>query len=306
MHLSIVSPVYRSEKIIDELVRRISESASKVTSDFEIILVEDGSPDKSWEVIESSCKKDSRIRGIKLTRNFGQHHAVTAGLDYCQGDWVVLMDCDLQDLPEAIPDLYAKANEGYDVVLARRTRRRDNFLRAFSSWLFCKTFNFLTGMNHDHQVGGLRIISRKVVENFRSMREQLRFYNGLIDWMGFPTASIEVNHAERYEGKSSYSFLKLITFAVEIITSYSDKPLRISVVVGFVMSLLAFIYGTFILWRALFYGSPVSGWSSLIVSLYFLFGITITVLGIIGIYLGKMFSEVKRRPLYIISKTVGL
>ena len=302
MHISIISPVYKAEKIVDELVKRIIENVSDITSDFEIILVEDGSHDDSWKSIERNCKKDKRVIGIKLSRNFGQHHAITCGLDYCRGDWVVLMDCDLQDCPEEIPRLYAKAQEGYDVVLARRGNRKDGLIKQLINRTFYKVFNYLTDMNYDSQVGGFRIISKRVVECFRSMREQNRFFNGLIHWMGFPTASIDVKHAERFEGKTSYTFSKLCGFAIEIITSYSDKPLKVSILVGFVMSFLSFLYGGYIFLRALFLGSSVSGWSSLVISLYFLSGVIITVLGIMSIYLGKTFSEVKKRPLYIVSK----
>ena len=225
MHISIVSPVYKAENIVDELVKRIIESVSKITSDFEIILVEDNSPDKSWEAIERNCKKDNRVRGIKLSRNFGQFHAITCGIDFCKGDWVVVMDCDLQDRPEEIPRLYAKAQEGYDVVLAKRNRRKDNFIRKATSKLFYKLFNYFSGMNYDSQVSGFRLFSKKVVENFRAMREQSRFFNCLVEWMGFPTASVDVEHGERFEGKSSYTFWKLLDLSIDTITSYSDKPL---------------------------------------------------------------------------------
>ncbi len=305
MHISIVSPVYKAEKIVDELVRRIIDSVSKITEDFEIILVDDASPDNVWEFIERNCKKDKRVKGIKLSRNFGQFYAITCGLDYCKGDWVVVMDCDLQDQPEEIPRLYKKALEGYDVVLARRVGRKDNLGRKIASWIFYNTFNYFSGMKYDIQVSGYRIFSKRVLETYCSMREQHRFFNGMIEWMGFPTASIDVEHAERFEGKSAYSFWKLIGLAVDVITSYSDKPLKFAAATGFGMSLFAFVYGSFILLRALILGSPVTGWSSLIVSLYFLSGIIITVLGVFGIYLGKTFSEVKKRPLYIVSKKEG-
>lgn len=305
MEISVISPVYKAENILDELVERIVKSVSVITEDFEIVLVEDGSPDNSWKEIEKICRRDKRVKGIKLTRNFGQHYAITCGLDFCNGKWVVVMDCDLQDIPEEIPQLYKKAQEGYEVVLARRGKRKDSSLKRLQNWFFYKLFNYLTGMNYDSQVGGFRIISKKVVEHLYYMREQHRFFNGLIEWMSFPTAYVDVSHGERFEGKSAYTFRKLFGFAIDIITSYSDKPLRIAAVLGFVMSLLSFIYGALILFKALIFGSPVSGWSSLIVSLYFLSGIIITILGIIGIYLGKTYSEVKRRPLYVVSKYLG-
>lgn len=300
MHVSVVIPVYKSESCLYELCGRLKESLEIITKDFEIILVEDCGGDGSWRIIKDLAKQDSRVKGIQFSRNFGQHYGITAGIDHCNGDWVVVMDCDLQDRPEEIPFLYKKAQEGYDVVLARRGRRKDRFLKRFTSWIFYKVFNYLTDLNYDPQVGNFRIISRKVADNFRLIREQLRFFGGLVDWMGFPTASIEVQHDKRLAGKSTYTFRKLWNLATEAIICYSDKPLRLSVKVGFSISFIACVYGVYIFALALFHRSVVSGWSSLIVSLYFLGGIIIGNLGIIGIYLGKCFDEVKARPLYII------
>jgi len=301
--ISVVIPVYKAEDCLNELYKRLVRSLETISQDFEIVLVEDCGGDRSWEIILELAKKDPRVKGIQFSRNFGQHYGITAGLDHCDGDWVVVMDCDLQDAPEEIPQLYAKALEGYDVVLARRGKRKDPWLKRLTSWLFYQTFNYLADLNYDSQVGNFRIISRKVVNSFRLMRENLRFFGGLVDWMGFPTASIDIKHAERLAGKSTYTFRKLWNLATNTIIAYSDKPLKISIKVGFFISLLSFIYGTYLVIRALTYGSPVTGWSSLIVSLYFLCGIIISILGIIGIYLGKSFDETKKRPLYLIRNT---
>ncbi|MBD1837174.1 glycosyltransferase family 2 protein [Coleofasciculus sp. FACHB-501] len=299
-HISVVIPVYKAEDCLYELYNRLMISLESISEDFEIVLVEDCGGDHSWDIIEELAKQDRRVKGIQFSRNFGQHYGITAGLDYCDGEWVVVMDCDLQDRPEEIPRLYAKAQEGYDVVLARRGRRKDPVSKRLTSWLFYKVFSYLADINHDGQVGNFRIISRKVVESFRLMREQLRFFSGLVDWMGFPTTTIEVKHEGRFTGKSTYTFRKLWKLASETIIAYSDKPLRLSVKLGFLISLLAFIYGIYIFLQALIYGSVVTGWSSLIVSLYFLGGIIIYNLGIIGIYLGKSFDESKKRPLYLV------
>ncbi len=300
--ISVVVPVYKAESCLDELYRRLVQALETISPNFEIVLVEDCGGDSSWEVIERLAKQDGRVKGIQFSRNFGQHYGITAGLDRCAGDWVVVMDCDLQDRPEEIPRLYAKAQEGYDVVLARRGKRQDPPLKRFTSWLFYKVFSYLADIEYDAQTGNFRIMSRKVVENLRAMREQLRFFGGLVQWMGFPTASIEVEHAERYEGKSTYTFTKLWKLAAETIIAYSDKPLRLAVRFGFIMAFLAFCYGAYALVRATFYGVPIMGWSSLIVSLYFIGGIIIAILGILGIYLGKTFDESKKRPLYIVRR----
>lgn len=300
--ISVVVPVYKAENCLDELYRRLVAALESITPDFEIVLVEDCGGDRSWEIIERLSAQDARVKGIQFSRNFGQHYGITAGLDCCDGDWVVVMDCDLQDRPEEIPRLYAKAQEGYDIVLARRGVRQDPPLKRFTSWLFYKIFSYLADIEYDAQTGNFRIMSRKVVENFRRMREQLRFFGGLVQWMGFPSASIDVEHAERFEGQSTYTFAKLWRLASETIIAYSDKPLRLAIRFGFMMAFVAFCYGVYIFSRALMYGSPIEGWSSLIVSLYFIGGIIISILGIMGIYLGKTFDESKKRPLYIIRR----
>ncbi len=300
--ISVVIPVYQAEHCLEELYRRLKISLEIISPDFEIVLVEDCGADNSWQVIERLAVVDPRVRGIQFSRNFGQHYGITAGLDHCHGDWVVVMDCDLQDQPEEIPRLYAKAQEGYDIVLARRTARQDPPFKRMTSWLFYRIFSYLTDIKYDGASGNFRIISRKVVANFRRMGEQLRFFGGLVQWLGFPTTSIEVEHAERFAGKTSYTFIKLWKLSADSIIAYSDKPLRIGVRFGFGMAGLAFSYGLYILLRALIYGSPIPGWNSLIVSLYFIGGIIIAMLGITGIYLGMAFDESKKRPLYIIRR----
>lgn len=300
--ISVVIPVYKAENCLDELYMRLKATLEAMSVDFEIVLIEDCGGDNSWHVIERLAAADPCVRGIQFSRNFGQHYGITAGLDFCHGDWVVVMDCDLQDRPEEIPRLYAKAQEGYDVVLARRGARRDPLLKRITSWLFYKIFSYLTDIEYDGQCGNFRIVSRKVVVNFRRMGEQLRFFGGLVQWMGFPTTSIEVEHSERFEGKSTYTFAKLWKMASENIIAHTDKPLRLAVRFGFLMSFISFSYGAYILGSALLYSSPVLGWSSLIVSLYFIGGIIIAILGILGVYLGKTFDESKKRPLYIIRR----
>lgn len=304
-HISVVIPVYKAEDCLEELYRRLKTTLETITADFEIVLVEDCGGDHSWPRIVELAQRDARVKGIQFSRNFGQHYGITAGLDHCDGDWAVVMDCDLQDRPEEIPRLYAKAQEGFDVVLARRGSRNDPALKRFTSWLFYKVFNYLTDMDYDGQTGNFRIISRKVVENFRVMREQLRFFGGLVSWMGFPNARIDVQHDERFSGHTSYTFGKLLKLASETVIAYSDKPLRLAIRLGFAISALAFAYGGYIVYGAIAHGVSILGWSSMIVSLYFLGGIIISILGILGVYLGKAFDETKRRPLYIIANNTN-
>ena len=300
--ISVVIPVYKAEKILDELYRRLRDALETVSPLFEIVLVEDCGGDRSWEVIERLQQADPRVVGLQFSRNFGQHYGITAGMDHSRGDWVVVMDCDLQDAPEEIPRLYAKAQEGYDVVLALRGKRQDPLLKRAVSWLYYRTFSYLADLDIDGDSGNFRIMSRQVVKNFVRMREQLRFFGGHVQWMGFPTTGIQVQHAARAEGTSTYTFAKLWRLAMDTILAYSDKPLRIAAQLGLSMAALAMLFGVYLLLRSWHQGSPVPGWSSLIVSLYFIGGLIIGILGILGIYLGKAFDETKKRPLYIVRR----
>jgi len=302
-HISVVTPVYKAEGCLDELYRRLVAALAPITQDFEIVMVEDCGGDRSWEIIQRLARADARVKGIQFSRNFGQHYGITAGLDHCDGDWVVVMDCDLQDRPEEIPRLYAKAREGYEIVIGRRGRSGAPVSRSFTSWLFYRLFSWLADMEYDGQAGNYRIVSRKVVDRFRQMREQLRFFGALLNWMGFPSATIDVQHDARHQGRSTYTLMKLWRLAAETIVAYSDKPLRLAIRLGFLIAFLAFCYGLTIFFRALFYGSPITGWASLIVSIYFMGGIIIAILGMLGIYLGKTYDETKKRPLYIVMNT---
>jgi len=305
--ISVVVPVYKAEKTLDELYRRLKLAIETITPAFEIVLVEDCGGDNSWGVIERLAAADPRVRGLQFSRNFGQHYGITAGLDHCSGEWAVVMDCDLQDRPEEIPRLYAKAQEGYDVVLALRGPRQDPLLKRATSWLFYRLFSYLADIDIDGDSGNFRIMSRQVIDNFGRMREQLRFFGGHVQWMGFPTTGIQVQHAGREEGKSTYTFAKLRKLAADTILAYSDKPLRMAVSLGLSIAAISFCFGGWILLRALFHGIAIPGWASMIVSLYFIGGLIIGILGILGLYLGKTFDEVKRRPLYIVRRaTPGL
>ena len=306
MKLSIISPVYKAEELVDELIKRIQISVQKITEDYEVILVEDGSLDHSWEKIEYHCKRDSRIKGLRLSRNFGQHYAITAGLDHCTGDWVVVMDCDLQDQPEEIVKLYNKVLEGYDVVFGRRIRRKDKLLKRFSSKLFYIIFNYLTESKFDNTISNFSIADQKVIENFKKLKEHNRSYPLFIKWMGFVIGFIEVKHVKRLKGKTSYTLPKLVNFAIESIVSQTNKPLNISVKFGLFMSFMSFILVFIMIIKRLLYGVPFFGWASLIVTIFFLGGLILANMGLLGLYIGKIFNETKNRPLYIVKETLGI
>lgn len=301
--ISVVVPVYKAEGCLRELYTRLTTVLDELVPTHEIIMVEDCGGDGSWDVITRLAKEDKRVHGFKFSRNFGQHYGITAGIDHAAGDWIVVMDCDLQDRPEEIPALYEEALKGNDVVVALRGQRADSLAKRIGSWLFFKIFNFLSDLNYDAEAGNFRIISRNVACNLRNMRENLRLFGGLVTWMGFATAYVRVRHSARYEGQSSYTFAKLQKLAFETIIAYSDKPLRLAVRLGAFLAFVSFCFGVYIIARTIIRGVPVPGWSSLMVSLFFLGGIIISTLGILGIYTGKIFDEVKRRPLYVIAKS---
>ncbi|TCP19970.1 dolichol-phosphate mannosyltransferase [Scopulibacillus darangshiensis] len=303
--ISVITPVYGCEGCLRELYKRLKRTLTQITQHFEIIMVYDHSPDHSWNVIQTLTSKDVRVKGLKLSRNFGQHVAITAGLDYSKGDWVVVMDCDLQDRPEEIANLYEKAMEGYDIVFGRRSERQDSLLKKWQSKLFYKVYNYFAESHFDHTIANFCICSRKVIDEVIQLRERSRSYPLLLKWLGFNWTAIDIKHAERTEGRSSYTLVKLIRFAVNSIVSQSNKPLRMSIKLGFFISLISLLYGFYLIFRYLFFSQPVAGWTSVMVSIYFIGGLILANLGVLGLYIGKIFDEAKGRPLYVVQKEVG-
>lgn len=304
--ISVVSPVYMAEKLVGKLVEKVSEQIAMVTDDFEIILVEDGSPDLSWQSIEAACAKNKKVKGIKLSRNFGQHYAITAGLDHASGEWVVVMDCDLQDRPEEIPRLFQKAQEGFELVFARRSVRQDSFFKKSSSQLFYRLFSFMTETPQDHSIANFGIYHQKVIQAILSMGDHIRYFPTMSQWVGFRKAYLEVEHGAREEGKTTYTWRKLLRLAWDNIIAFSDRPLRLAVSFGILISSIAVLIGFYYLIQYLRGEIIVLGYASLIISLWFLSGAIIFVVGITGIYIGKTFEKVKNRPIYIVSKKKNL
>ncbi|MDB5263203.1 MAG: glycosyl transferase, partial [Adhaeribacter sp.] len=249
--ISVVSPVYKAEKLVEPLVARTKAALELITNNYEIILVDDCGPDNSWKEIKKQAQLDDRIKGIKLSRNFGQHYAITAGLDFSKGHWVVVMDCDLQDQPEEISKLYFKAKEGFDIVLARRHDRKDNFLKKLFSKLFYNSLGYLTGSKQDSTIANFGLYSRNVINAICTLRESIRYFPTMVKWVGFNSTAIDVEHAERTEGSSSYNFKRLINLALDIILAYSDKPLRITIKAGILISFLSFLAALLMLIRAI-------------------------------------------------------
>lgn len=303
MYLSIVSPVFRAENILHQLVARIKTAVP--VADFEIILVDDCSPDNSWQKITELAADHPEVSGIKLSRNFGQHYAITAGLDAAKGEWVVVMDCDLQDRPEEIPALLAKAKEGFDVVLARRANRQDGLLKRLSSRVFYRTLAWLTGSHQDETIANFGIYSKAVVREISNMRESIRYFPTMVRWVGFRQTVIDVVHAGNEGRQSSYNFKRLFNLALDIMLAYSDKPIRLTVKLGLLVALSGFVFAGYTLFRYLHGDIIVAGYASLIISLWVLTGFVLVTLGMVGLYVGKTFEGVKSRPIYIVEKRTG-
>lgn len=304
--ISVVSPVYRGEKMVAELVRRNVETLTSITDDYEIILVNDASPDESWNEIVKECKKNPKVKGLNLSRNFGQHYAITAGLAYAIGDWIVVMDCDLQDRPEEIPNLYKKAQEGYDSVLAQRVQRSHGWFKKMGSKIFYKVFSYLTETRQDASVANFGIYNRKVINAVLSMGDAMRYFPTQIQWVGFKRACLPIKHDDRAEGKSTYNLSRLFKLAFDTIISFSDKPMRLMVQMGLLVTLAAFIVGIVFIVRYFMGLIEVMGFASLIISLWLLGGIIISLIGVVGIYLGKLFEKAKDRPTFIVNEKLNI
>jgi len=306
IEISVVSPVYRSAALVKPFVQRVTAVLQQMKVRYEIILVDDGSPDTSWREIEAVCADDENVKGILLSRNFGQHYAITAGLDASKGKWMVVMDSDLQDRPEEIPKLYIEAQEGFEVVLCRRVLRMDGWFKKSISKLFYSFLGFITGKKIDHTVANFGIYSSKVINQIVGMREAIRYFPMMVMWVGFKTTTIEVQHASRQEGKSGYSLRRLLKLGLDIILSYSDKPLEIVAAMGLLISFITFMAGLVLLYRYFNHSITVEGYTSLLLSIWFLGGLIIATLGVVGLYVGKTFQGIKNRPLYVASKTINL
>jgi glycosyltransferase involved in cell wall biosynthesis len=301
-HLSIVIPVYNESSLIDELVKRVKTNVKLITEDYEIIIVDDGSQDNTWNSIENEAKSENRIKGIKFSRNFGHHYAITAGLHNSIGEWVVVMDGDLQDRPEVIPDLYNKAQEGFDVVFVSRQNRPEKLYYRIAQKIFYWILRSLSGLDFDSRQANFSIINKKVVDAFKKFPENARFYGSTIKWLGFNRSFILADHGVRHSGKPSYTIRKRFKLASDIILSFSERPLKVAVTFGLVVTLSSIIMSIWLIIGALNFNFSVLGWPSIMSSIFFLGGSILTVLGIIGIYLGRVFNQVKSRPLYIIDK----
>lgn len=305
-YISIVSPEYRGEKCVQELVERVSASVRTITEDYEIILVNDASPDNTWLQIMAACAQNSKVKGLNLSRNFGQHNAITAGLHYAQGEWIVILDCDLQDRPEKIPDLYAEAQKGYDVVFARRIVKQVGWWKRFSSRLFHTTLDWLSGVKTDPAIGNYGIYRRNVIDAINAIPQQTRGLHTLLSIVGFKTSTIEVEQAPSSRGGTSYTLCKLLTQATNIILTRTNKPLRMTVALGFCMSGISFLLAIYNILAKLLGIIRLNGFTTTVFSIWFVGGLMLLMLGILGLYIGKIFDQVKGHPLYVVRDQVNI
>jgi len=299
--LSIIVPAFNEEEVLPEFYRRVSAMAEGIDAAAELIFINDGSTDQTLSLLQELKAGDPRVAILDLSRNFGKEIAMTAGLDHAHGDAVVVIDADLQDPPELIPEMLRQWQEGYDVVYAKRTSRAgESAMKKFTAHVFYRLIRRMSRVDIPPDTGDFRLLSRRAVDALVGLREQHRFMKGLFAWVGYPQKAILYERDARFDGETKWNFTGLWNFAIEGITSFSILPLKMASYVGVITALSAFVYGIFIIVQTLLFGNPVAGYPSLLVAVLFLGGIQLIALGVIGEYLGRMFDETKGRPLYLL------
>jgi polyisoprenyl-phosphate glycosyltransferase len=302
--LSVIVPIYNEQEIIQELYARLTKAAQSVTPRYEIIFVNDGSRDQSLAGLKAVSQADSRCFYINFSRNFGHQIAVSAGLDMCSGKAVVIIDGDLQDPPELIPELYNKLQDGYEVVYAKRASRKgESWFKKLTARVFYRMMKRITSINIPVDTGDFRIIDRKIVEQLKLMPERNKFLRGQIAWLGFRQTYVEFVRDERKFGETGYPFSKMLRFAIDGITGFSDKPLELVTRMGLIFSCFAFVVIVYAIYSHFVLDQTITGWTSLIISAMFLGGIQLLSIGIIGEYISRINNQVRERPLYIIEDT---
>ena len=299
--ISVVVPVYQCAGCIIELNERIKNTLSKITTNFEVILVDDRSPDNVWNVLVDLAKNDCSVKAVRLSRNFGQHAAIAAGLAESRGDWTVVMDCDLQDPPEEIIKLYETAQDGFDIVFGRRVEKKHSFLKRKSSELYFKFMRLASGYQFDSSLGSFSILSRKVVDSYLKFKEKEHHYLFILYWLGFNTGYVNYVHDHRHRGKSSYSLKRLIKHAISGLLFQTTTLLKWIIYLGFSISSVGILSAFYLMYRYFFH-SAYPGWTSLAVLILIVSGVIISSLGVIGLYIGGIFEQVKNRPLYVVDE----
>lgn len=304
MQLSIIIPIYNEEGNIDRLINRLKGVIAQLNVNCEYVFINDGSKDDSINIIKNLAKIDPSVKFINFSRNFGHQIAVTAGLDKCIGERIVIIDADLQDPPELILEMYKKMDEGFEVVYAKRAARKgESWLKKFTARMFYRILKSITSVNIPVDTGDFRIMDRKIVDVLKQMPEQQKFLRGQISWIGFNQTYVEYERDERFAGETGYTYKKMIRFALDGITSFSNFPLKFATVCGFVVSSIAFLVMLYALYSRFISKDYIEGWTSIIISVLFLGGIQLISIGIIGEYISRLSSNVRNRPLYIINDT---
>lgn len=305
--LSIVVPVFNEEESVRPFIEVISGILAGIRLDWELIFVDDGSRDQTLAVLLASRAVDARVKVVQLSRNYGKEAALAAGLEHATGHVVAVMDVDMQDPPSLLADMIEKWREGYDVVYGRRVQRKsDTFLKQVTARQFYKLFNQISDAPIPQNVGDFRVMDRAVVEAINRLPERVRFMKGLFAWVGFNSVAVDYERPARFAGDTKFRYWRLWNFALDGITSFSTVPLRVWTYIGFFIAVVAFIYGSFIILRTLTLGVDVPGYASLLAVVLFLGGVQLMGLGVIGEYLGRVFYEVKQRPIYLASRLYGL
>lgn len=299
--LSIVVPAYNEREVLPEFHRRTAAVLDKLDFDSEVIYVNDGSSDTTLQVIGALRRQDPRVGLVDLSRNFGKEIALTAGLDASTGDAVIIIDADLQDPPELIPELIRQWQDGHDVVYAQRTAREgESLIKRATAGMFYRLIRRMTRIRIPEDTGDFRLLSRRAVDSLGRLREHHRFMKGLFAWIGYPQVAVPYRRDRRFAGETKWNYWRLWNFALEGITSFSIAPLKVSMYLGLVTAIAAFAYGSFIILDTLWFGNPVPGYPSLLAAVLFLGGVQLLAIGIVGEYLGRMFDETKNRPLYLV------
>ena len=302
--ISVIIPVFNEEKNISSVYNRCVSVLDSIGESFELIFINDGSKDKTFQLVYQLSATDARVKYINLSRNFGHQIAVSAGLDACNGSYAVIIDADLQDPPELITSLYAKVKEGFDVVYAKRQLRKgETFFKSITAKFFYRLLKKITTINIPLDTGDFRIISRKVINVLKQMPEQQKFLRGQIAWVGFNQTAVEYQREERTAGTSGYTVKKMMRLAMDGITSFSNLPLRIATIAGFLVSGITFCVALYALYSRFISKDYVPGWTSIIISVLFIGGVQLITIGIIGEYISRISSNVRNRPLYVISET---
>lgn len=304
--LTVIVPVFNEEAVIRESVKRLAAAAQKASSRYEILFVDDGSRDSTFRLLQEERQSNPNIRLLRLTRNFGHQMAITAGMDHAKGDVIVTIDADLQDPPELIAEMMAKWQEGYDIVYARRTRRLgETIFKKWTAQIFYRLVRKVSHVDIPVDVGDFRLMSRRALEAMGQLRERHRYVRGLVAWLGYKQAFVDYTRDKRYAGTTKYSLGKMVKFSLDGISSFSVAPLRLATMLGFGCAAFSFFYILYALYVKYVLHDAVRGWTAVVIAVFFLGGVQLICLGIMGEYLGMLHDESKRRPLYLVEELLG-